>query len=75
MMHWLDPYGRQHFENVLLEEGKDGGVFSLIAKCSLFLSVYVDEMKMARQFKKHMPKMWAILRKKTDLEDQVSFID
>ena len=41
----------------------------------LFLSVYVTDMKMARAIQKHMPKMWAILQKKTDLEDQVSFID
>ena len=41
----------------------------------LFLSVYVDEMKMARTIQKNMPKMWAILQKKIDLEDQVSFID
>ena len=41
----------------------------------LFLSVYVADMKMARTIQKHMPKMWAILQKKTDLEDQVSFID
>ena len=41
----------------------------------LFFSVSVDEMKMARTIPENMPKMWAILPKKIDLEDPVSFID
>ena len=51
------------------------GVFFFDREMHLFLSVYVDDMKMARTIQKNMPKMWAILQKKTDLEDQVSFID
>ena len=51
------------------------GVFFFDRELKLFLSVYVADMKMARTIQKHVPKMWAILRKKIDLEDQVSFID
>ena len=51
VMHWLVSYGRRSFENILLEEGKDG-VFFFDREMQLFLSVYVDEMKMARAIQK-----------------------
>ena len=43
-------------------------------KMQLFLSVYVDDMKMAGETQ-NMPKMWATLRKNVDLDDPTSCFD
>ena len=50
------------------------GVPFLHRKLQLFLSVYVDETKMAGTTQ-NMPKMWATLQKQVELEDPASPLD
>ena len=68
----------RYFEKFLIGEGWETvprwECLYLLRTLKLFLSVYVDDMKTARKTQ-NMPKMWATLQKKVDLDDPVSLLD
>ena len=70
--HWLDSHGRENAEKVLIEEGWE--CLYLHRKLQFFLSVCVDDLKMAGTTR-NMPKARATSQKKVDLNDPVSFTD
>ena len=76
----LSPIGwtltwEREVEKVPIEEGREKvpgwQCVYLHHNLLLFLSVYVDDMKMAGKTQ-NMPKMWRTLQNKVDLEDRVS---
>ena len=50
-----------------------GSACPFIALMHLFLSVFVDDMKMAKK-SDNVSKLWATLQKKVDLEDPASLL-
>ena len=52
----------------------DGNAWTFIENCKCCLSVYVDDIQEAGN-NENMPKMWASLQKRSDLDDSVSFTD
>ena len=51
-----------------------GNVSLFIVKKGLFLSVYVDDIKLAGK-KHNLDPMWKVLNKEVDLGDPTSFLD
>ena len=51
-----------------------GNPYSYTAKKKLFLSVYVDDIKLAGK-KQNIDPMWKVLNKEVDLGDPTSFLD
>ena len=75
---WQD-YGdksnsRKFYLNVFGKKFRIGNVYSLTEKKGLFLSVYVDEMKLAGK-KQNINPTWKILMKDVDLGEPTSFLD
>ena len=50
------------------------GNVSLFIVKGVFLSVYVDDIKLARK-KQNLDPMWKLLNKEIDLEEPTSFLD
>ena len=75
---WQDCYGKGNFEKILLNYGLEK-VPNWECLCvhrhqRLFLSVYVDDVKLARKSQNINP-MWKVLNKKFDLGEPTSFLD
>ena len=51
-----------------------GNVSLFILKKGLFLTVYVDDMKLAGE-KQNLDPMWKLLNKEVDLGEPTSFLD
>jgi len=51
-----------------------GTAYSSIVKKDLFLSVYVDDIKLAGK-KQNIDPMWKVLNKEVDLGEPTSFLD
>ena len=51
-----------------------GNAYSYIVKKGLFLSVYVDDIKLAGK-KQNITPMWKVLNKEVDLGEPTSFFD
>ena len=68
----------RQFEKILLqyvwEKVSNWDACSYTVKKGLFLSVYVDEIKMARK-KQNLDPTWKILMKDVDLGEPTSFLD
>ena len=66
------------FEKLLLKHGWEkfqiGNVSLYIVKKGLFLSVYVDDIKLAGK-KHNIDPMWKLLNKLVDLGEPTSFLD
>ena len=75
---WQDCYGngnlRKIFWNTVEEKIRIGNVYSLTERKGLFLSVYVDDMKLAGK-KQNIDPMWKLLNKEVDLGEPTSFVD
>ena len=70
-----DCYGKDKFEEVLLEFGSEKqGMHVWSSKTELFLSVCVDDVKMAGKKQKISP-MWKKLMKNVDLDEPTSCLD
>ena len=69
----------RQFEKILLKHGwekvsKLGMSCSYTVKKGLFLSVYVDDIKLAGK-KQNIDPMWKVLNKEVDLGEPTSFLD
>ena len=66
------------WKKILLKHGwrkfQIGNVSLFIVKKGLFLSVYVDDIKLAGK-KHNFDPMWKVLNKEVDLEEPTSFLD
>ena len=75
---WQDCYGKGNLRKSYLSTvGKRfpiGNASSCTAKKRLFLSVYVDDMKLARK-KQNINMMWKWQSKEVDLGEPTSFLD
>ena len=75
---WQDFYGKRQFEIILLKHGweKVSGweCFFVHRQKGLFLSVYVDDIKLAGK-KQNIVPMWKLLNKEVDLGEPTSFLD
>ena len=69
---------KRHFEKVLLEHGwekvPNWECLFVNRKKGLFLSVYVDDIKLAGK-KQNIDPMWKLLNKEVDLGEPTSFLD
>ena len=75
---WQDYYGKGNFEKVLLQHGWEKipnweCLFVHRGK-GLFLSAYVDDIKLAGK-KQNLDPMWKVLKKEVDLGEPTSFLD
>ena len=75
---WQDCYGKGNFEKILLKYGCEK-VPNWECLCvhrhkGLFLSVYVDDVKLAGK-KQNINPMWKVLKKEVDLGEPTSFLD
>ena len=61
----------RQFEKILLQIGN---VSLFFVKKGLFLSVYVDDIKLAGK-KQNLDPMWKLLNKEVDLGEPTSFLD
>ena len=75
---WQDYYGKSNFEKILLQPGWEK---ISIWECLfvhrekwLFLSVYVDDIKLAGK-KQNIDPMWKVLNEEVDLGEPTSFLD
>ena len=70
---WQDCYGERQFEKILLKHGwekiPDWECLFVHREKGLFLSVYVDDIKLAGK-KQNLDPMWKLLNKDVDLENQ-----
>ena len=68
----------RQFEKILLKHGWDKipnwECFFVHCEKGLFLSVYVDDIKLAGK-KQNLDPMWKVLNKEVDLEEPTSFLD
>ena len=68
----------RHFEKILLKHGWEkfqiGNVSLYIVTKDFFLSVYVDDIKLAGK-KRNLDPMWKLLNKEVDLGEPTSFLD
>ena len=75
---WQDYCGDKQFEKVLLKYGRERvsnwECLFVYRKKGLFLSVYVDDMKLAGK-KQNIDPMWKVLMKGVDLGEPTSFCD
>ena len=75
---WQDYYGkgnlRKSYWNMDERKFQIGNVSLFIVKKWLFLSVYVDDIKLAGK-KHNIDSMWKVLKKKVDLGEPTSFLD
>ena len=75
---WQDCDGKRQFEKILLQHGweKDSNWECLFVHRhkGLFLSVYVDDTKLAGK-KQNIIPMWKVLNKEVDLGEPTSFVD
>ena len=75
---WQDHYEkgnlRKSYWNMALKKFQIGNVSLFIVKKGLFLSVYVDDIKLAGK-KQNLDPMWKVLNKELDLGEPTSFLD
>ena len=75
---WQDYHGKRHSRNFYLitvgEKFQIENVYSLTEKKGLFLSVYVDDIKLAGK-KQNINPTWKIHMKDVDLGEPTSFLD
>ena len=75
---WQDFYGKRQFEIILLKHGwekvSNWECFFVHRQKGLFLSVYVDDIKLAGK-KQNIVPMWKVLNKEVDLGEPTSFVD
>ena len=75
---WQDYCGkgnlRKSYWNIAGRKFQIGNVSSFIVKKVLFLSVYVDDIKLAGK-KHNIDPMWKVLNKEVDLGEPTSFLD
>ena len=67
----------RQFEKILLQYGWEQvsrNAYSYNVKKGLFLSVYVDDIKLAGK-KQNIDPMWKLLNKEVDLGEPTSFLD
>ena len=75
---WQDCYGkgnlRKSYWSMAGRKFQIGNVSLFIVKKGLFLSVYVDDIKLAGK-KQNLDPMWKLLNKELDLGEPTSFLD
>ena len=75
---WQDYYGKRQFEKILLKHGwekiPNWECLFVHRENGLFLSVYVDDIKLAGK-KQDLDPMWKLLNKEVDLGEPTSFLD
>ena len=78
VIFWQDCYEKKHFEKILLKYGwekvSNWECLFLHGDKGLFLSMYVDDFKLAGQIQLINP-MWEVLNKEVDLGEPTSFLD
>ena len=72
-----DSYGKGNFEKILLQHGwekvSNWECLFVHREKELFLSVYVDDIKLAGK-KQNIDPMWKVLNKEVDLGEPTSFL-
>ena len=75
---WQDYCGKRQFEKILLKHGwektPNWECLFVHREKGFFLSVYVDDMKLAGK-KQNLDPMWKVLDKEVDLGEPTSFLD
>ena len=75
---WQDCYGKGNFEKILLKYGwekvSNWECLFVHRENGLFLSVYVDDIKLAGK-RQNLDPMWKVLNKEVDLGEPTSFLD
>ena len=75
---WQDYYGKDNLRkscsNTVGRRFLTGNAYSCTVKKGLFLSVYVDDIKLAGK-KQNIDPMWKVLNKEVDLGETTSFLD
>ena len=75
---WQDYYGKGNLRKILLKHGwekiPNWECLFVHREKGLFLSVYVDDIKLAGK-KHNIDPMWKILNKEVDLGEPTSFLD
>ena len=75
---WQYYYGKGNFEKILLKHGwekvSNRERLFVHREKGLFLSVYVDDIKLAGK-KQNIDPMWKVLNKEVDLGEPTSFLD
>ena len=75
---WQDCYGKRQIEKILLkydwENVSNWECFFVHREKGLFLSVYVDDIKLDGK-KQNINPMWKVLNKEVDLGEPTSFLD
>ena len=75
---WQDCYGKKQFEKILLkydwEKVSNWECLFVHREEGLFLSVYVDDIRLAGK-KQNINPMWKVLNKEVDLGEPTSFLD
>ena len=78
VIFWQDYYGKRQFEKILLQHGwekvSNWECLFVHRPKGLFLSVYVDDIKLAGK-KQNINPMWKVLSKEVDLGEPTSFLD
>ena len=78
VIFWQDKYGKRNsgkfYWNTVGEKFQIWNAYLLTAKKRLFLSVYVDDSKLAGK-KQNIDPMWKELMKEIDLREPTSFLD
>ena len=78
VIRWQDCYGKGQFEKILLKHGwekiPNWECLFVHREKGLFLSVYVDDIKLAGR-KQNLDPMWTVLNKEVDLGEPTSFLD
>ena len=75
---WQDCYGKGNLRKILLKHGwekiPNWECLFVHREKGLFLSVYVDDIKLSGK-KQNLDPMWKVLNKEVDLEEPTSFLD
>ena len=78
VLFWQEWYGERQFEKILLKYGwkkvSNWECLFVHSEKGLFLSVYVDDIKLAGK-KQNIYPMWKVLNKEVDLGEPTSFFD
>ena len=77
VIHWQDWCGkgiRESFIRTQSEKVPNWECFFVNREKGIFLSVYVDDMKLARK-KQNIDHMWKVLMRHVDLGEPTSFLD
>ena len=78
VIFWHEYYGKDNLEKILLQHGSEkvSNLECLFVhrEKRLFLSVYVDDIKLAGK-KQNLKPMWKLLNEEVDLGEPTSFLD